>query len=178
MPGTLKSFAIIVAPWRKFCHMDRLIRPHHCREYWRLLTVRILSSLSTNPPILASIAHNTTSAKWGVHILHIESDFYIFCISCIFFCIFCVLHAIKGNIIKTCLLFAILFCIFICIFSYWILLHIVHVLHIKFHIGFILFCILLWVFSILSIKHILHILCMFCILFCILLCILLCLFCI
>jgi hypothetical protein len=39
--------------------MDRLILPHHCLGYWRLLTVRILSSLSTTPLILASIAHNT-----------------------------------------------------------------------------------------------------------------------
>ncbi len=59
MPGTSKSVVISLTQWPIFGHMDRLIRPHNCQEYWMMFTELALSSLSTNPPILASIVHKT-----------------------------------------------------------------------------------------------------------------------
>ncbi len=47
MPGTSKWVATFLAQWPIFGHMDRPIRPHHCREYWMLCTELALSSLST-----------------------------------------------------------------------------------------------------------------------------------
>jgi hypothetical protein len=68
MPGTAKSVAIIVAQWPQFCHMDRLIRPHHCREDLRLLTMRILSSLSTKPPpIYINFPNQSSQASHTKH---------------------------------------------------------------------------------------------------------------
>jgi hypothetical protein len=62
------------------------------------------------------------SAKWGVHILHIESVVYIFFISWILFCIFFKLLTVTINchIIKTCILLA---------YSAYVL----HILHINFN---------------------------------------------
>ena len=45
-----------------------------------------------------------SSAKWGVHIVHIENQLSIFCILGILFDIFCILRSIQDSQLQTCIL--------------------------------------------------------------------------
>ena len=79
-------------------------KPHDVRSASPDIALRTPLRPGRAPQPLSGTSSSEPSAKWGVHILHIEIVFAYFAYCCILYCIFRILPTINNKNIKTCIL--------------------------------------------------------------------------